>query len=74
MSPVGDAHCKDVTNALEKQHDKITRLRELAGKLLEDLNHRTPDRADSSLPEWEEDARRLGVLANDQFSVPGGQS
>lgn len=29
---------------------------------LQDLHYRTPDTANSSLPEWEEDARTLGVV------------
>ena len=46
--------------------DLIERLQKLSSALLEDLQHRVEDRADSSLPEWEDEARRLGILANDQ--------
>jgi hypothetical protein len=44
--------------------DLIERLQKLSSALLEDLQHRVEDRADSSLPEWEEEAQRLGILAN----------
>lgn len=40
----------------------IDKLRNLCRKLLEDLRARVPDRADSSLPEWEREAEKLGVI------------
>lgn len=42
--------------------DTVERLRKFASVLLDDLQHRISDRADSSLPEWEEEARRLGCV------------
>jgi hypothetical protein len=36
-----------------------TELLNFSFKLLEELKHRTPDRADSSLPEWEREFDRL---------------
>ncbi len=46
-----------------KQQNKSTRLAhqflQFSAKLLEELKRRTPDRADSSLPEWEREFDRL---------------
>lgn len=47
--------------------DLIEDLQKLSAALLEDLQHRVEDRADSSLPEWEAEAKRLGILANDEW-------
>jgi hypothetical protein len=44
--------------------DLIEDLQKLSAKLLEDLRRRVGDRADSSLPEWEDEAQRLGVPSN----------
>lgn len=41
--------------------DKIDRLKRLTAKLLSEVQRLTPDRADSSLPEWEREAEELGV-------------
>ena len=63
QSPMGDAHYRDVKNALEKKQLEIDSLRRLSAKLLNELRHSTTDRADSPLPEWEAEAERLGVFA-----------
>jgi len=40
---------------------RCERMARLCSALLEDLQYRTEDRADSSLPEWEREAKELGV-------------
>ena len=49
--------------ALAQPTDKLKNfaLQKLCLNLIEELRVRVEDRADSSLPEWEEQARRLGV-------------
>lgn len=41
--------------------ERMDRMTRLCAALLEDLRHRVEDRADSSLPEWEREAKDLGV-------------
>lgn len=55
------ARIRDLERQLEQQADKEAKLQQLCAHLLEDLQRRTIDRADSSLPEWEAMAARLGV-------------
>lgn len=50
--------------------DLIERLQKLSSVLLEDLQQRVEDRADSSLPEWEDEARRLGIRVNNHATHP----
>lgn len=48
----------------QRAAERNQKLIKLCAKLLEELNVRITDRADSSLPEWEAEAKRLGVSAD----------
>jgi hypothetical protein len=67
MIELWDDRCVQVVCNTGKRVDAglIEDLQKLSAKLLEDLRHRVIDRADSSLPEWEDEAQRLGVQSND---------
>lgn len=49
---------KNEYERLQKFHEK---LQKLCGQLLNEVQLITEDRADSSLPEWEQEAEKLGI-------------